>query len=354
VQEFAAALIGLILLCTLQAGAQDLKEIMNLSGKWKLDIGDDQAWAMPEFSDQDWVEVSVPGPWENQGFPGYDGYGWYRKWFSMPASWNGKRLYLDLGQIDDVDETYVNGHFIGFQGEFPPEYVTRNNVERMYAIPLSALKPGENNLIAVRVYDSQMAGGITQGRIRLLEDRNPLAMVQSLEGQWKIRTGDDLTWKEESLNERGWMPAMVPAFWETQGLKGHDGFAWCRKTFTLGTGLESERLILFLGKIDDFDEVYLNGQRVGRTGSFQEHGDAYGGDNDFKQWRAYYLPAGALKKGTNVIAVRIFDKYFHGGMYEGPIGLVRRDTYLAWDKHRPKENSWRFSNPWRWIEWLFN
>jgi sialate O-acetylesterase len=350
----AAALMGLILLCAPAVRAQDLKEILDLRGKWKLELGDDQAWGKPGFPDQDWAAVNVPGPWENQGFPGYDGYGWYRKWFYMPVEWKGKRLFLDLGCVDDVDETYINGQFVAYQGEFPPDYVSRYGMQRRYAIPLYVLKPGENNLIAVRVYDSQMAGGITQGKVRILEDRNPLTMAQTLEGQWKIHTGDDLGWKEDGTSERGWTPVQVPAFWETQGLKGYDGFAWYRKTFTLDPRLENERLILFLGKIDDFDEVYLNGQRVGRTGSFPEHGDANGGDNDFTQWRAYTLAAGALKKGTNIIAVRVFDKYFHGGIYEGPIGLVRRDTYLAWEKHQPKENNTNFNSPWRWLEWLFN
>lgn len=353
VQGVMAALMGLILLCGMQAGAQDLKEIMDLSGKWKLEVGDDPDWAKPGHPDQDWTTVWVPSPWEDQGFPGYDGYGWYRKWFSMPEDWKNKRLFLDLGYVDDVDEVYVNGQFIAFQGEFPPQYVSRYNVARRYAIPPHTLKPGSNNLIAVRVYDSQMPGGITHGDVRILEDRRPLAMLQSLEGPWRFHTGDDLAWMAPGLNERGWSAVNVPAFWETQGQKGYDGFGWYRKTFTLNAGLETERLILFLGKIDDFDEVYLNGQRVGRTGSFQESGDAQGGDNDFQQWRAYTLPAGALKKGTNVIAVRVFDKYIHGGIYEGPVGLVRRDAYLAWEKHKPRNNNWRNNNPWRWLEWLF-
>ena len=180
-------------------------------------------------------------------------------------------------------------------------------------------------------------------------------MEQSLEGQWKIHEGDDLSWKEVSLNERGWNPVMVPAFWETQGMKGYDGFAWYRKTFTIDPKLADQRLVLFLGKIDDFDEVYLNGERVGKTGTFADDGNAVGGDDFYRNWRAYVLPMGALQKGTNVIAVRVFDKYYHGGIYEGPVGIVRRDAYQAWQARNPKQqNRWNFQSPWRWLEWLFN
>jgi hypothetical protein len=347
----AAALVSLL---AVQALAQDLKPIMDLRGKWKLEVGDDPAWANPGYDDDDWTTVSVPSPWENQGFPGYDGYGWYRKWFFVPADWKAERLFLDLGYVDDVDETYLNGHFIGFQGEFPPTYVSRYGVGRRYAIPAYALKPGENNLIAVRVYDSQTAGGITHGDVRILKDRNVLSMVQSLERQWKFHTGDDVTWLEPSINERGWSGIQVPAYWETQGHKGYDGFGWYRLTFTLKAGLENERLILFMGKIDDYDEVYLNGQRVGRTGTFAADGSAEGSDNDYRQWRSYTLPMGALKKGTNVIAVRVFDKFYHGGIYEGPVGLTRRDWYQAWRSHQPRElQRWDFWGPLRWLEQLF-
>jgi sialate O-acetylesterase len=270
----------------------------------------------------------------------------------MPANWKGKRLYLELGYVDDADEVYLNGHFIAFQGAFPPNFVTRYNVARQYAIPLYALQPDADNLIAVRVYDDQMAGGITHGNIRLVEDQNPLQVDQSLEGIWKLHKGDDMAWKEPLIDERGWIGAQVPSFWETQGLYGHDGFAWYRKTFTVDPKLESEKLILFMGKIDDFDEVYLNGQRVGRSGTFHSDGTAEGGDDVFKQWRAYTLPVGAVKSGTNVIAVRVYDKYYHGGIYEGPIGLVRRSTYANWQPRKTIENRWQ--SPWRFLEWLFN
>jgi hypothetical protein len=346
----AAALNGLV---ALDASAQDLKPLLDLRGRWAFEVGDDMAWAAPGFSDRGWAQIAVPAAWEDQGFPGYDGYGWYRKWFRMPADWKGKRLFLDLGYVDDADETFVNGHFVGFQGTMPPNYVTKFDVPRRYAIPPYVLKPGEDNLIAVRVYDSEIAGGITHGDVQLLEDRNVLAMDQSLEGAWKLRKGDDLSWKEFSVDERSWLTAQVPSNWETQGLKGYDGTGWYRRTFLVDPKLEGERLILFLGKIDDFDEAYLNGERIGRSGSFRADGSAEGSDQQYSQWRAYTIPTGMLKKGRNSIAVRVFDQYFHGGIYEGPVGLVRRDSYLAWQSRQPREVRSN-NNPWRFLQWLFN
>lgn len=346
---FATVLAGL---AAVEVSAQDLKSLLDLRGRWAFEVGDNGAWAKPDFDDRNWTQVVVPAAWENQGFPGYDGFAWYRKWFTMPADWKGKRLFLDLGYVDDADEVYVNGYFVAFTGQLPPDYVSMYNAPRRYAIPPYVLKPGGDNLIAVRVFDSEMPGGITHGNVRLLEDRNALAVNQSLEGVWKLRSGDDLSWKESSIDERQWLPAQVPSFWETQGLKGYDGMAWYRRTFTVDPKLENEHLILFLGKIDDFDEVYLNGQRIGRSGNFRSTGSADGAGDQYRQWRAYTIPAGLLQKGSNTLAVRVFDKYFHAGIYDGPVGLVTRDAYLNWQVRQPKE--FRPSNPWRFLEWLFN
>lgn len=333
------------------AMGEDLRVLMDLRGRWKLEVGDDPAWSRPGYNDANWALVTVPAQWENQGFPGYDGYAWYRKSFQAPANWTGKRLFLEMGYIDDVDEVYLNGHLIGFQGIFPPHYSSMYGAFRRYYIPAHALKPGDRNVIAVRVYDGELGGGIVRGNVGVVEDRDPLVVDQSLEGEWKLQPGDDIEWKEIHVAEQGWKPARVPGYWEGQGLSGYDGVAWYRHTFMVDPGLLHERLILMLGKIDDFDEVYLNGERIGRTGTITGSGKGSGPDDAYLQWRAYTIPSGLLKQGQNTLAVRVFDRYFHGGIYEGPVGLVRRDTYLAWKPRSTRGD--RSNNPFRWLEWLF-
>ena len=44
--------------------------VIDLEGNWKFSIGDDSAWASPDYNDQDWEEIKVPSSWENEGcFP---------------------------------------------------------------------------------------------------------------------------------------------------------------------------------------------------------------------------------------------------------------------------------------------
>jgi hypothetical protein len=332
--------------------AQEMRKLLDLRGSWKFELGDDTLWAKPGFDDRKWVTVKVPGPWEEQGFPGYDGYAWYRKRIQIPPEWRTKRLYLGVGAIDDVDEVYVNGHFIGFQGRMPPDFATAYGMWRHYPLPAFVLPADGEIVIAVRVYDDQQVGGITRGEPGIYEAVNSLAVDQTLEGKWKFHKGDDLQWKDPGLDDRNWAQVNVPAFWETQGFRGYDGAGWYRLKFRPDARLADERMMLCLGKIDDFDEVYLNGQRVGRTGSISASGEGEGGGNDYQKWRVYPVPPSLLHAGKeNVIAVRVFDTYMHGGIYEGPIGLVTREKFLAWSPRKSPANP--SSNFREFIDWLF-
>ncbi len=332
--------------------AQGMKRLLDLRGSWKFELGDDARWAEPGFDDKKWVTVRVPGTWEEQGFPGYDGYAWYRKRIQIPPEWRTKRLYLGLGAIDDADEVFVNGHFMGFRGQMPPHFVTDYNSWRHYPLSAALLDPGGELVIAVRVYDDQMGGGITRGEPGIYEATNSLAVDQSLEGKWKFRTGDDIHWKEPGFDDRNWAQVNVPAFWETQGFKGYDGPGWYRVKCKPDARLADQRLMLCLGKIDDFDEVYLNGQRIGRTGRISATGVGEGGQYDYAQWRVYAIPPSLLRSGEeNVIAVRVFDSYMHGGIYEGPIGFVTREKFLAWSPEKgPTDPSPNFQ---KFLDWLF-
>ncbi|MCK7521968.1 MAG: hypothetical protein MZV64_31940 [Ignavibacteriales bacterium] len=54
-------------------------------------------------------EILVPSSWENEGFHGFNGYAWYRKHFSIPQRYRNRTMHIHLGNIDDVDEVYING-----------------------------------------------------------------------------------------------------------------------------------------------------------------------------------------------------------------------------------------------------
>jgi hypothetical protein len=65
------------------------------------------------------------------------------------------------------------------------------------------------------------------------------------------------------------------------------------------------------GGVDDYDEVFINGQSIGSTTT----------DGAWNQERVYTLPAGLLKPGRNVIAVRVRDAGGFGGLWRRPLRI---------------------------------
>ncbi|MBK3518645.1 sugar-binding domain-containing protein [Carboxylicivirga marina] len=315
--------------------AQNLRDYMSLNGKWYFSIGDDPDWARYHYNHFNWEEIRVPSMWEQQGFNGYDGFAWYRKEVNIPQDAENLSLWLDLGYIDDADELYLNGELINGSGKFPPEFETAYNAHRLYKLPEQHLKYGQTNVIAVRIYDAYKEGGVISGNIRLRAEINPLRPDLSLEGKWKFKTGDKSYYKEASYNDSNWDEIMVPGAWEAQGYDNYDGMAWYRHTITLPHELKDERLVILLGKIDDVDEVYVNGELIGQTGEISEnfffvYGEAW------RALRGYTIPPHLYKNTQKMtIAVRVQDQTQTGGIYEGPVGIITMDKYIEyWNEKR--------------------
>ncbi len=335
----------IIILIAGSARGDEWKTLLDLKGEWKIELGDNARWSDPTYDDSKWDNISVPAPWEDEGFPGYDGYAWYRKHFTLQNSLKDNDVYLHLGYVDDVSEIYLNGHMIALQGEFPPNFATAYDVYQQHAVPQQFLNNTGDNVIAVRVYDQRLGGGITHGRIGLYEPQNGLKLDLQLAGIWQFTTGDNGSWKEPSANDASWKKVVVPGHWETQGFKDYDGFGWYRIKFKVPANLIGQRLILLLGKIDDVDETYLNGELVGKTGVTRKGMDQGDAGNSWQEFRAYVIPSDLLLLNQdNTLAVRVNDVYLGGGIYDGPIGLISRDKYLKWKKDQDDE--WRSLFDW--------
>jgi beta-galactosidase len=136
----------------------------------KFKTGDGAAWKDVRFDDSGWAEIRTGISWEDAGYPGYDGYAWYRFRFDLPGemlerSFLKDYLLFDLSKIDDCDETWLNGRQIGKSGRFPDEeggFFSRYDDRRTYFVRTDdpAVRWGEENVLAVRVYDSSKSGGI--------------------------------------------------------------------------------------------------------------------------------------------------------------------------------------------------
>ncbi|MFN8008385.1 MAG: hypothetical protein U0V70_15460 [Terriglobia bacterium] len=74
-------------------------------------------------------------PWTALGLENFSGTAVYERNFSLPNSYQGRRLILDLGRVCSVAEVYLNGNAIG------------TAIWRPYRFDLTRyLKPGSNQL----------------------------------------------------------------------------------------------------------------------------------------------------------------------------------------------------------------
>jgi len=127
--------------------------------------GMDNKWYATEVDDAGWspVRTDLDQGWQAQGFAGgdTDAFGWYRLRVKVPAEFAGKRLYLVFEAVDEDAHIYVNGkkvfeHSCASTGLAPDAiWVTR------FAFEVGAvLRPGDENLFAVGVYNREGMGGV--------------------------------------------------------------------------------------------------------------------------------------------------------------------------------------------------
>ena len=116
-------------------------------------IGYKAGWHKPEFDDSSWLPIHTGISFQDQdGFMDVNGVLWYRLKFKIPKAFKGKQLQLDLGLIDDMDDTYFNGVKIGGTNDY--------HLKSIYPINHYLVNYGGENTIAVRVFDNSGKGGI--------------------------------------------------------------------------------------------------------------------------------------------------------------------------------------------------
>jgi len=120
----------------------------------------------------EWGKMPLPGIWENSVLPGFDGVVWIQRELELPAAAAGKPVSLEVGVVDDLDDTYFNGVRVGGY-ENPGR-------SRVYNIPGELVKSGKN-VITVRIVDFMGEGGVKDGsKMSATVD----GKVYPLDGEW--------------------------------------------------------------------------------------------------------------------------------------------------------------------------
>jgi hypothetical protein len=112
--------------------------------------------ASAQSGHEGWQSLRAPGFWEKEfggAVEAHDGFAWYRCFVKVPPSWKDGAVTLELGPIDDCDETFFNGVKVGGLGTVDP-FKTASGEPRRYQVDPKQVRAGAYNLIAVRVFDN--------------------------------------------------------------------------------------------------------------------------------------------------------------------------------------------------------
>jgi beta-galactosidase len=148
----------------------------SLNGTWRFHVDPNPASAVqdfeqPDFDDSAWDDIPVPSNWQLQGDIARGNYrydkpmytnvqypfpidrlpgvplddnptGHYRRTFTVPDEWAGRRLFLTFDGVDSAFYVWLNGRMLGFSKDsrLPAEFDITDFVQ-----------PGEN-LLALRVF----------------------------------------------------------------------------------------------------------------------------------------------------------------------------------------------------------
>ncbi|MCE9532533.1 MAG: 9-O-acetylesterase [Planctomycetes bacterium] len=133
----------------------------------------------PDLDTSDWKETAIPKPWQDAGFPDFNGLVWFRHTIEIPKTWVGQELRLHLSIINDSDITWFNGKLIGCH------QIKGSN--RVYTIAPDLVKAGKN-LLTVAILNKEGPGGFCSnpGNMVILPKsgaEKPIALA----GTWKAK-----------------------------------------------------------------------------------------------------------------------------------------------------------------------
>ncbi len=175
-----------------ESGGEE-QSLTELQGRWwdgleAKDPGFLEDWAGKGGASDGWMGATIPGTFASVDLGEFDGCVWFRRNVDVPADLARVETILEIGPVDDMDVTFINGEEAGatrVQGKW--------QTPRSYKIPAGKLRAGSNS-IAVCAVDTGGGGylggnGSDNAPMRLRRADSKSGEGIPLEGAWQARAG---------------------------------------------------------------------------------------------------------------------------------------------------------------------
>jgi len=229
--------------------------------------------------------------------------------FFVPTASDVKMVHDDLPGGKWIAATPAN--VLGFGAV---SFFFARNIYQEYHIPIGLINSsvggtpiqawiGEDGLKEIPQYYNRVEKfrdtAFMNRLIRPVRNMPPQMLQRSARDTDKGMSGQK-AWYDTTYVPDSWHKFWLPGYWADQGVKDLNGIVWFRKEIDVPVSMTAKPARLFLGRIVDADNVYVNGVLSGSI-TYQYPP------------RRYDLPSGLLKPGRNIIIVRVTNYSGKGG-----------------------------------------
>ena len=130
------------------------------------DVGESTGWFREGPIGGNWQRVRTrTASWSDQGLHYYKGLAWYRTQVDLPGRFDGRKVYLWFGGVDEKAKVWVNGKLLGTSSEPGPGLPGAAGTFKPFEFDATeALRFGGANTVAVKITNEQVneigTGGI--------------------------------------------------------------------------------------------------------------------------------------------------------------------------------------------------
>jgi hypothetical protein len=137
--------------------------------------------------------------------------------------------------------------------------------------------------------------------------------------EWQFQPDPTVTgltdgWYQPDFDDSHWARIRIDRHWEGQGYPDLDHWAWYRTKINLPANWDSSTTYLNVTGIDDYADIYLNGEKVASVGDIEKQETAF----DLR--RSIDISAHAKANEQIQISIAVYDWFGAGGIFR-PISI---------------------------------